>query len=215
MVAPVKKFFRRARIALIAVLAVVLVGAGLFVGMRFSGILTDAGTKITGTTIKNSFSDIAELASEQYNFTAVGKFADGGKKLFGMGVPLTGKSFLITYKGVVKAGLKDISKIKVDTDGIGKKITITAPPCTVLSAKIDPESIEQYDQTFNPINQLQVSDVAKFTATEERRNSDEAVKSGLLERAQKRTETLLSSHVKSLIANTAWKDFTVKVEFEK
>lgn len=199
----------------IIVLAVALVGVGLFIGTRFSGIFTDAGTKITGTTIINSFSDIAELASEEYNFTAVGKFADGGKKFLGMDVPLTGKSFLITYKGVVKAGLKDISKIKVDTNNFRKKITVISPACKVLSTKIDPKSIEQYDQTFNPINQLQVSDVAKFTAAEERRNSKEAVKSGLLERAQKRTEILLTSHVKSLIANTAWKDFTVKVEFEK
>lgn len=215
MATPVKKRLRKPRIVVIAVLAVALVGAGLFAGMRFSGAFTDVGTKITGTTIKNSFDDIAELASEQYNFSAVGKFADGGKRFLGIDVPLTGKSFLITYSGVVKAGIKDISKVKVDTNEIAKTINITAPACTVISAKIDPKSIEQYDQTFNPINQLQVSDVANFTAAEEKRNSDEAVKSGLLERAQKRVETLLTSHVKSQIANTAWKDFNIKIQFEK
>lgn len=75
-----RNFFRKGKILLIAIVSVSLILIGLLIGQRFSGIFTDVGTKITGTTIQNSFRDIAELASEQYNFTAVGKFTDGVRR---------------------------------------------------------------------------------------------------------------------------------------
>jgi len=83
--------------------------AGLF-GLHRAGLLPGRGARIDSTTISSSFADIAELATEEYNFTNVGKYVEDGSEILGIGVPLTGGSFLITYSGTVKAGIADVAQ---------------------------------------------------------------------------------------------------------
>ena len=90
------------------VVAIVLGAAGLF-GLYRAGLLPGRGARIDSTTISSSFADIAELATEEYNFTNVGKYTEGGSEILGIDVPFTGGSFLITYSGTVKAGIADVT----------------------------------------------------------------------------------------------------------
>ena len=67
--------------------------------------------KITSTTIKNQLTEINELALYSYDYSKVGKFSN--KLSFnGWEIPLTQKTFIITYDGSIKAGI-DLKQAKI------------------------------------------------------------------------------------------------------
>ena len=199
----------RALGALVVIALVFLGGIKMAPYLGFLGFNSKKVTTDT-TTITNSFSDIAELATESYLFTEVGKYSEQGTQIFGMEVPGTGASFLITYSGEVKAGITNISAIKVERDESKKTIKVTVPAAQVISTKIDPSSVKTYDQTFSLANRLEVNEVTGFIANEEKRASEEAVKRGLLEKAQKRLDEIVTGHVKAVLGDEA-KDYEVRV----
>ena len=97
---------------------IVLVIAIFFAGVHYaSGSNND---KITSTTIKNQLTEINELALYSYDYSKVGKFSN--KLSFnGWKIPLTQKTFIITYDGSIKAGI-DLkqAKISIDNDTCSK-----------------------------------------------------------------------------------------------
>ena len=70
--------------------------------------------------------------------------------------------------------------------------------------------MKTYDQTFSLVNRLEVNEVTGFIANEEKRASEDAVKHGLLEKAQKRLDEIITGHVKTVLGDEA-KDYEVRV----
>ena len=172
-------------IALIVVV-VALFGVGAWAGVKAAPVLRSWGldgseSAVTDKTtlIHNSFADMAELTTESYNFTRVGKWSQQGTTVLGVQVPGTGAHYLITYSGEVKAGLADMSQIQVEVDEENHLVTVTVPGVEVLSSSIDPNSIETHDQSYNIVNQIEVADVTTFLAGQEAAASEEAVSKGL------------------------------------
>ena len=145
------------------------------------------------TLVKNSFADIGELATESYNFTQVGKYSEEGTKIF------------ITYSGEVKAGMADVSRIQVQSDEEAHVVTVTVPAVEVLSSAIDPASVETYDQSFSPVNQIEVGEVTSFLADREAAAKDEAVAHGLLNKAQDRLGEVVKGQVNAVLGERATK----------
>ncbi|VEI13967.1 DUF4230 domain-containing protein [Trueperella bialowiezensis] len=170
--------------------------------------------EINSTTILNSFEDVAELATQEYSFSGVGQYSDKGLNVFGWGVPLTGKSFLITYRGEVSAGI-NFENIDVQVNHANSTITVIAEEPHVLDAKIDPNSVEQYDQSFNPINQISVNDVTTFLTEVTDRHRKEAIDGGLLERAKTQAELLLQSQVLGTIQGTNVAEYTIEFQWKE
>lgn len=191
--------------ALIAVLAVL----GLL-AVFFRPTLIGAGeTTVDSTTIGESFEDIAELSVEEYRFSDVGKFDQEGLEVLGMHVPFTGRNFLVTYDGRVTAGLRDTSRVEVTVgDGV---VDVVLPPVEVIDSHINADSVQVYDQTMNPINQIRVADVTSFIAGQEDAAREKAVSQGLLDRAGARAEELARAQVAALVAGTAMEDYEVRV----
>lgn len=100
------KFSLRSMIVIIVLVIVVFMG-----GMYFGGRSTPA-KEITSTALTQKIRDINELAVSEYDYTKVGKFSNS-LKFNGWTVPLTQKSFLITYEGKMKAGV-DLSDVQVE-----------------------------------------------------------------------------------------------------
>lgn len=194
--------------AAVAVIAILALVAGL---MR-PALFGMGEEKVESTTIGASLSDIAELAVEEYAFSDVGKFDQAGLEVLGVHVPFTGRNFLITYDGRVTAGIKDASRIDASVDDASHRITVKLPAVEVLESHIDADSVQVYDQSMNPINQLRVQDVAGFIADRENAARDKAVAQGLLDRARSRAEELATKHVQALIDGTAEADYQVRVE---
>lgn len=163
------------------------------------------------TTIGASFEDIAELSAEEYRFSDVGKFDQEGLEVLGAHVPFTGRNFLVTYDGRVTAGLRDTSAISVSVGD--SSIDVVLPPVEVIDSHINADSVQVYDQTMNPINQIRVADVTAFIAGQEDAAREKAVAQGLLDRAGERAEHLVRSHVEALTEGTAQQDYDVHIEW--
>lgn len=161
-----------------------------------------------------AFQSIGELAVEEYVYSNVGSYDNKGLEIRGVQVPLTGKNFLITYDGVVKAGIADVEAIRAQVDDTTQTINITLPKVSVLSSQIKQESVEVRDQSFNPINQLRVEDITKFIAAEERNAEAKAIEHGLLERATQRTEELVRNHAEALKQGSALNGYKTHIMWE-
>ena len=74
-----------------------------FAGTRYAK--KNSNPEITSTALTQQLQEIEELATISYNYTKVGEFSDS-LKFNGWNIPLTEKSFLITYDGKLKAGIK-------------------------------------------------------------------------------------------------------------
>lgn len=198
---------------LIFLVSVLLVAGGVIFALFKWGPLGDKAT-IDSTTVAGSFDSIAELSAEEYNFTNVGKYNEEGREFAGWNIPFTGKDFLLTYNGAVKAGVKDMSDIDVSFDEGASTVVLSVPKVEVTSTRIDPDSITVYDQSMNPFNQFEVSDLSKFLASEEKAASDKAVSLGLLDRASERVSDLLTAQVNALIEGTDKAAYDVRVEWQ-
>ena len=174
----------------------------------------DGKITMTSTEIKNSFKEIGQLAVEEYNFTNVGKFSQDNMSAFGISIPFTDKSFLMTYSGVCKAGIKDISEINIEVNQTEKKVIVDLPNVEVLDTYIDVNSIEVYDQSFNPINQITVNDVKNFQANETAKAEELAIKNGLLDKAKVRMEEVVKSQVKMLLSNTEQSEYEIIINWK-
>lgn len=195
-----------------AVAVALLAAAALAVVLLRPSLFGVGKERIDSTTIGASFGDIAELATEEYAFSDVGKFDQEGLQIAGLKVPFTGRNFLVTYSGRVTAGLRNAEGIEASVDDAAKTLTIALPPVEVLESHIDAHSVEVYDQTMNPINQLRVSDVTGFIANREDAAREKAVDEGLLDRARDHAEQLMLSHAKALTAGTNMDGYEVSVD---
>lgn len=197
------------------VVAVVAVVAALLVGLSIGnhGIVQPGGTNVDSTTIKNSFQDIAELATQEYDYTDVGKYSKEEAKVFDISIPFTGSSFLITYSGSVKAGIADISQSEVNVDDSTKTVTVTLPQVQVLDSHIDSDSVETYDQTYNPISQISVDEVTSFLNDRESTEEQKAIDIGLLDKARTSAEQLITNQVKAMLQNTNQSDYQVAINW--
>lgn len=191
---------------LLAALAILLVAAVIV--MRPS-LFRMGEERVTADSIGASFNSIAELGVEEYLYSNVGSYDKEGLVLRGFEVPFTGRKFLVTYDGVVRAGVKHADAITVEVDDAGRKLTIAAPKVEVLSSNINAESVVVHDQSMNPLNQVRVEDVTEFIAEQERSAKEQAVEQGLLDRASDRVEDLLESHARALIAGTPLEGYGV------
>lgn len=207
--------------ALLAIIVVLVLAATLLlfvardmVTSPFDNVhgLEKGKTTIDSTTVGGSLHDLSQLTTQEYVFTNVGKFDDEGYKLLNHNIPLTGKNFLATYDGTVKAGI-DFGQVSVEEYADKKEFEVTAPRPTITDAYIDPASIKAYDQSMNPFNQFEMKDAGKFLEVETAKAKDVAVERGVLESAQKQAETIIVNQVAAVTKGSEKQDYAVKVSW--
>lgn len=173
-----------------AVLAgLLLIGVGT--GCWFAGSLaanSSSKTEITEDTLFQQVQAISQLAVQEYNYTNMGKF-ENSASLNGWTIPLTKKSFILAYDGLIMAGI-DLDKLAISIDH--KTITITVPKAEVLSHVIDESSIEIYDESNNLFNPISINDYTTFSTTQKQVMEEKAIAGGLLEVAQVRSRDVLN-----------------------
>ena len=107
-----------------------------------------------------------------------------------------------------------ISQINIEVNQADKKIIVDLPNVEVLDTYIDVNSIEVYDQSFNPINQITVNDVKNFQANETAKAEEVAIKNGLLDKAKVRMEEVVKSQVKMLLSNTEQSEYEIIINWK-
>lgn len=186
---PKRRFRLRSKLIAVLLLAVILCGA-FFFGAVWSR-RTAAPPVVTSDLISQRLADVEELVSVEYYYTNMGKF-EHQVDFYGWKVPFTTKSFIVSYDGVIKAGV-DLGGIQIHIDEARSRIDITLPAAAILSHEIPEDSIEVFDETHNILNQITISDYTGFTRDQKLELEQRAVDNGLLTRAGEKAASAVSS----------------------
>jgi len=165
-------------------------------------------TEITIDFIKSEIKDIGELATIEYLYTDAGKFEDP-KKVFGMNIPFTTKTFIAKWDGVIKAGVK-IDEIIVEINDANKEIIVHMPNAEILSHEIDSDSIETLDEKDGLFNPVKVEDVRLFDAVSKEAIEVRVVENGILNKAFDNAKEI----IQKLVNNDVVQEQGYKIKFD-
>ena len=183
----------RTKLVAVILAAALLIGAGIFVYFKFfsPGLEVDEVVEPSVTELLYGKLDgIGELNTAEYMCTCLKNYSSA-YELKGWKIPLTTKTFTITYDGTVKAGVKDMSKVKIEKrDDI---IRVTLPPVEITNSYIDFDSLKVYDQSHNLLNQISVEDVNDAQAELLTEMEQQATDRGIEELALENLKIMLSS----------------------
>ena len=182
--------FRTAKYLLLGVLLCAVVGTVCWFAGR-GGV--EETTELDAVVLENQLTGISELASVTYSYPNMAQFKNSSE-FYGMTVPFTTKSFILTYDGVIKAGV-DLSAAEVRVSGTA--VTVKLPEAAILSHEIDEDSVEVFDEKTSIFNPFTVEDMAAFQADQKQAMEAKALDKGLLteaaEKAKISVEALLSA----------------------
>lgn len=166
----------------VAVLVIVFTAGALWSRGR------ESAPVITNELLSQQLVAVSELTTLEYHYTNMGKF-ENQVDFYGWKVPLTKKSFIVAYDGVIRAGI-DASAIEVDVRG--KSVTVTLPQPEILSHEIDDDSLEIFDESQFIFNPLQISDYTGFTTDQRGKIEERALQNGLLDEAKDKAESAVA-----------------------
>lgn len=192
----VKPHMRLCKKVLLVILSLLLIGcllmAAFFYGLRRGG--EEAEPVITSAMLGEQLRSAQELTTVAYYYTNMGRF-ENQVDFYGWKVPFTLKSFIVSYDGVIKAGV-DLTRIEVEIDDLAKTVTVRLPESQILSHEIPEDSIEVFDESDNPLNRITIEDYTGFTLDQKKAMEQRAADNGLLtgadEKARAAVESLLA-----------------------
>ena len=165
---------RTARYLWLGILLCALVGGACFLGGRWSAGRSETA-KIDTVVLQNQLSEIRELATVTYAYTNMAQF-ESSNDFYGVKIPFTTKSFILTYDGTVKAGV-DLDGAEVSVSGT--TVTITLPEAEILSHEIDEDSMEVFDEKTSIFNPFTVEDFTSFQSDQKAAMEEKALSRGL------------------------------------
>lgn len=194
------KKFTLIKIIILIVLAVVIFIAGMMQMKK------NMEPTITSELINNRLEDAKELTTLKYHYTNMGQFQNQSD-FYGWKVPFTTKSFIVSYDGVINAGVDlDGAMVKVT----GKKVQIMIPHAKILSHEIYEDSLQVFlekDSIFNPIK---ISDYNDFSMDQKQVVEEKAIDKGLLTEADKKSEEAIRDILR---LDQYLKDYEITIEF--
>ena len=137
--------------------------------------------EVTIEYIDKKLQNIAELSTAEMIYSSLYTVTEGK-------IPfLTQKGFSMVYTATVRAGI-DISGMAVAVDD--KRVIVTLPKAEILMLKVDPESIQFYDEKHALFNWDKKTDVTSAIAIAESDTREKADTDGLLEQASQRARAM-------------------------
>lgn len=164
---------------------------------KTDGVVLTVEKVITAEVVSDGLKDLGRLITEEYYFTDVLSYSSDIRffKLFA--IPFTTSSFLVSYDGVVTAGI-DFEKIEVTKDEERKIITIALPPAEIMNVDIDPESFVPYSEKTGLGNPISAGDFNDALKELEAGVKEKALDKGILERAEENAKKVVTHFVESL-----------------
>ena len=186
---------------ILALLLCALIGiGGYFAGMRTGN---GAHHEMSAVVLQNQITAMSELGTMTYAYTELGKYKTQNE-FYGVKLPFTTSSFILTYDGVIKAGI-DMSKAEVAVSG--DKVKVSLPPAQILSHEIDEESVQLYDEKKSIFNPFTVKDYTEFYADQKKKVEEKALAKGLLTEAEKQAQVML----KGLLTDASAEGYEIAV----
>ena len=182
----------------------IIIVACLFFAIGWLWPTSEEENKITSDLLASQIEDISELATIEYNYTNMGKF-ENTSTFYGYEIPFTTKSFIVSYDGIIKAGI-DMNEVSIKVSR--RTITVTVPEAEILSHEIDEDSLQIFDESSNIFNQITIEDYNTFSADQKETMEEKVIEKGLLSEAQDKAETVITNFITSI--NSLDDDWTIK-----
>ncbi len=204
-----KKIF----LIIVALLVVFISGVIIGLGMSKENSIFSANSPIVDNEVINITPDIdvtylntalkeaSELTTAKLKINGLVDFADTGV------VILNRSDFVMKYTAEISAGI-DMSKVEVkedDIDNENKKIIVSIPKATVFKPNVyhGKENIKFYNEKFTLFNVNEKEDLSEALALAEKEAEKEVVNNGLLELADKQSETLIKGILSDAVSIAA------------
>lgn len=194
------KKFTLIKIIILIVLAEVIFIAGMMQMKK------NMEPTITSELINNRLEDAKELTTLKYHYTNMGQFQNQSD-FYGWKVPFTTKSFIVSYDGLINAGV-DLKDARVNVTG--KRIQITLLHSKILSHEIYEDSLQVFlekDSIFNPIK---ISDYNDFSMDQKKVVEKKAIDKGLLMEADEKSKEAI---IDILSLDQYLKDYEIAINF--
>lgn len=145
---------------------------------------------ITSDIIESRIKEISELATVSYRYKDVLQLRDH-KEINGIKIPFSEKSFILVYRGEVKAGV-DLSDLKIDVAEDGT-VEIEIPTAKILNHTVDEKSIEVIDESDGLFNELKYEDFLQVIGDKKIVMEKELASEGFLEDANGQVEKVIKT----------------------
>lgn len=160
--------------------------------------------KVEAETIRDGLREMGFLITGEYYFTDLVSFSSVKKFLkTDIALPFTETSYLVSYDGVVSAGI-DLTAARVEKDDEHMRVTVHIPAASIRSTTIDLDSFTLYEEKSGLGNPLSAADFNNSLRELERSAEQKATERGLLEQADKNARTVIEKFVGSLVGGTAY-----------
>lgn len=146
--------------------------------------------EITVQYLEKALANISELSTAELSYTGICTVEEGT-------IPyITQKGFSMLYKGSVKAGI-DASRIEIEiTD---ETVVIRIPKAEIQLVKIDPQSIQFYDEKKALFNWTELSDSIDGLVLAEENIKSQAEMDEILERADQQAEAVVKGLLEDIV----------------
>lgn len=143
-------------------------------------------------TIRQQLNSVSELVTQEYVYTNAAKKESSETWLWGMVRPFSGKSILITYDGVIKAGV-DLSQAKIDVDEQKRTVTVTLPPSRITENNIPQETVNVVEIKNGLFNEVTMENYNDFVAEQKPVMAQKAIDQGILTSADRDAKAFVRS----------------------
>lgn len=179
--------------AIILLLLILLIACGCFIGgviFQNNQPQEEVIPTINFIQVVNDIQSIGELATIKYIYTDMGKF-ENSQQFKGYDIPLTTKSFILSWNGTIKAGV-DTKEITININENNKTILVHIPKAKILSHETDENSVEIFDENNNIFNPITLEDYNSFFAESKLEMEQRALDNGLLDEAIENAKNVIS-----------------------
>lgn len=188
------------------IIIILLIGLALFAAFFYGKkqMRNEMEPDITSSLIYNKLLSAKELTTLKYHYTNMGHF-ENQNTFYGYKVPFTSKEFIVSYEGLINAGI-DLDKMKVNVGD--KSIDVRIPPAEILSHEIYEDSLKVYDERESIFNRIDIEDYNDFSKDQKSEIERKAIKKGLLKEADEESKRAIEE---ILMTDTILKKYDIKI----
>lgn len=185
---------------------ILLIGLALFAAFFYGKkqMKSEMEPEITSSLIYNKLVSAKELTTLKYHYTNMGHF-ENQNTFYGYKVPFTSKEFIVSYEGLINAGI-DLDKMKVDVGD--KSIEVRIPASEILSHEIYEDSLKVYDERESIFNRIDIEDYNDFSKDQKSEIENKAIKKGLLKEADEESKRAIEE---ILMGDTILSKYDIKI----
>lgn len=188
------------------IIIILLIGLALFAAFFYGKkqMRSEMEPEITSSLIYNKLVSAKELTTLKYHYTNMGHF-ENQNTFYGYKVPFTSKEFIVSYEGLINAGI-DLNKMKVDVGD--KSIEVRIPAAEILSHEIYEDSLKVYDERESIFNRIDIEDYNDFSKDQKSEIEKKAIKKGLLNEADEESKRAIEE---ILMGDTILSKYDIKI----